>query len=321
MNLNDIQKSCMAEASIIKDYNELSKNELVNAYCDLDEKIYLYKDKTNLDRTQILMSAYWAAILLRYWYKIFEWLKTSSSLGLEATDYFDWLNDSLHDAFYYRSWRKKRREHPNIPDSDWIDNPQYVEDENAADKSINYFTGAKRGKEYQAANKQKRRSNYQSLSIDSTFDEEGYSILDREGLSVKGSSYNGLHELVNLFLEQDKLIEAVIIDSIANGESIKDEKYKYQFTTKVIEDNEEKEVTEEVQRANYMFDARKVVKYLNSINENYFTKYFNKTYNVKNYKEILTQLKKLNNNKLYREIEKTLATLRNNKELLGYIRA
>ena len=320
MTLLDIEKSCKAEASIIKvdgkGYEELTKNELANLYCDYDEQYNFSEDSEVKSKADIMRSALWSALLLRYWFKIYNWYRESRSLGLELIDFFDWLADSLRDAFYYRSWRKLRWD----VKLGWIDNPQYVEDENAADKSINYFCGAKRGKEYQAANKHKRKSNYGGkLSIDKTFDEDGYSILDKEGLSVNGSTYNGLRELVNLFLSQDKTIEAIIVDSIAYGDSVKEDKQKYTFTREEIEDETPVQVEEEVTRYNFMFDARKLVKYLNSIDENYFTTYFMKNYKVEDYKPILEKLKSFNNAKLYREIEKTITMIKTNKELLAYI--
>lgn len=343
MNLNDIKKSCEIEASIVKvtvpdengnmvqrPYNSLSdaerkaniryiKRELANKYCDYDEVSVFSKDPAEREDAERYKSAYWAAVLLCYWAKIFDWMMTSGSLGLRETDFFDWLTEAVHDAFYYRSWRPRRRIKPNDPKSGWFDNPQYKPEEaDAADKSINFFCGAKRAKEYQAANKYKRKSNYQNLSIDQSFDEDGYCILDRAGLSTDGINGMGIKGLVHQLLNENKLLEAVIVDSIANGDSFKQTRTK--IVNKVV-DEEGNEEEEKLYKYSNDFNARKLVKFLTSLDENYFKNYFDKTYNIKedNSNQILSKLKSLTNNRLYKEIEKTILIVKNRPELLGFL--
>lgn len=345
MTLDELKKSCEIESSIImvsvlgedgknvlKAYNVLSNKErqdnirelkrfVTRKYCEWEELRWSTNDQDEIDKAERYMSAFWAAILLAYWGKIYEWKMNSFSLNIPDTDYFYWLNDSLRDAFCYRSWMKRRRVHPKQPDSEWMDNPNYIEDPDAADMSINYFCKARRGKEYQAANKHKRKANTQALSIDETFDEDGYSILDREGLSTKGHGYDGIKSLINLFLEEDKLIEAVIIDSIAYGDSLKEDKNKYIYTyMDKNEKGEDVEVSETNYRYAHEFNARKVVKQLTELNDKYFTEYFTKEYNVKDYHPILEKIKSLDNNKLYKVIEKTLMSIQQTPELLQFVK-
>lgn len=336
LTLDDIKLSCEKEAEllkveciddngnkIIKGYKDLTKNELGNGYCDWDELSYFSKDEDERAKAEIMKSRYWAAILLRYWYKIPKWILESKSLRLPATTFFDWLHDSMHDTFYYRSWRKLRRARPNDPNSEWIDNPQYNDmDDNVFDRSVNFFCGARRGKEYQAVNKDKRKANVITTSIDKTVEEDGDSILDRtEGLASKGAGYDGIRELVKLFLSKNKYLEALIIDNMAYGDSYKTAKSKKTYTT--VDYNLETEKNEEVEieynSYSYEFNERKLVKLLNEINDTYFTEYFNKHYKVEDYKPILESVKSVSNNKLYKEIEKTICTIRSNPELIQYI--
>ena len=341
MTLNDIKKGCEEESAllkvsildeegkeVVKPFNTLSDEErkknirqlkryITNLYCDYDEKQYYSNDEAEKDSCERYKSACWAAVLLMYWGKIYDWMMNSKSLGLRETDFFDWLDGSVHDAFYYRSWRKKRRVKPNDPNSEWMDNPQYVEDENAADKSINFFCGARRGKEYQAANKDKRRANYQSLSIDGTFDEDGYSILDRKGLSVSGEDCMGVKGLVNQLLQDNKILEAIIVDGIANGDSFKETKTKMSRQVKSPVTGEEE--TETYYKYSYDFNARRLVKFLTTMDQEYFMKSFAKEYNLKNPEEALKKLKSIPNNKLYKEIEKTIIVVKNTPELLGFV--
>jgi len=326
MTLDDLKKSCEVEASLLvvngKTYDQLTKNELGNGFCDWDEISSTTKDEDERERAEIMKSRYWAAIMLRYWYKIPKWILESKSLNLPPIEFYNWLHGSLHDAFYYRSWRKLRRARPNDPESEWIDNPQYTDMDNCVfDRSVNFFCAARRGKEYQAANKDKRKANTQAMSIDKTFDEDGYSILDREGLSTEGSGYNGIRSLINLFLEEDKLVEAVIIDSIAYGDSLKEDKNKYIYTyMDKNEKGEDVEVSETNYRYAHEFNARKVVKQLTELNDKYFTEYFTKEYNVKDYHPILEKIKSLDNNKLYKAIEKTLMSIQQSPELLKFVK-
>ena len=327
MTLDEIKKSCEIEAEMLnvngKTYQELTKNELANGYCDWDEKAAFATDENEKAKAESMRSHYWAALLLRYWYKIFAWMAKSASLQLPPEEFFYWLNASLEDAFFYRSWRKLRRKELNNPNSEWIENPNYteMEDNAVADRSINWACSTRRGAEYQAANKYKRKANTQAISIDKTFDEDGYSILDREGLSTEGSGYNGIKSLINLFLEEDKTIEALIVDNIAFGDSLKEDKNKYIYTyIEKNEKDEDVEVSETNYRYAHEFNARKLVKQLTSINEKYFTEYFIKEYHVQDYQPILTKLKSLDNSNLYKEIEKTLMTIQQSPELLNFVK-
>lgn len=328
MTLDELKRSCEIEASGLvvngKTYDQLTKDELGNGYCDWDEIASFTEDDDERERAEIKRSQYWAAIMLRYWYKIFGWIPECKSLNLPVIEYFNWLNQSLEGVFYYRSWRPRRRIKPNDPKSEWIDNPQYKPDEeNCFDKSVNYFCKAQKGRIYQEFNKDKRKANTQAMSIDKTFDEDGYSILDREGLSTEGSGYNGIKSLINLFLENDNGIAAVILDTIAYGDSIKEEKHKYDYTY-VIESNDENKEDEVVTETNYRyaheFNERKVVKQLSGINETYFIEHFNKEYKVKDYHSILDKIKSLNNGNLHSEIQKTLLTIQQRPELLQFLK-
>ena len=224
MDIRELQNYFVLCASGLGNYQALTKTELANGYCLADEK-----------QDEVKRSQYWAALLLRYWYKIFEWAKSSESCKLPLEDFFDWLHDSLCDAFYYRSWwweyeavvregkfiEWKLDEHGNK-----IPNEHYWKvDENAPDKSINYFCAARRAKEYQALNKDKRKSNVLSQSLDASREEVGDSALEQAGAYEEGYSGNSLpKDLVVKFLEQGRLVEALIIDGIAYHDAFKETK-------------------------------------------------------------------------------------------------
>ena len=289
-------------------YKDCNPGQLADGYCDAEEA-----------GNEELCNKYWSALLLRYWYKIFEWMGNSSSLGLQPTDFFNWLHEALWDAFVYRSWRPLRKDHSDKTktwkEHPYMNNPQYrPEDAFAADRSIHFFLAAKRGKEYQLANKDKRRGNYQTLSIDSTFDEEGYYILDVAGLSEKPKVYDGIQELVNTFLSQNKPIEAIVVDTLCYGESFKTQ------TKKVVEQNYDQETGEMMETkyksVSHNFDPRRLVKCLNAVDEDYFKMWFTKRYEMSDYQPALKELKSLNNGKLYKAVERTLETIKQSPDLL-----
>lgn len=357
MTLNELQKSCQIEASIIKvkavgengeqiikTYDMLSKSELANLYCDWDEKSWFATDEEEKAKAEMMRSAYWSAIMLRYWYKIFEWMSSSASLGLEQSEFYMWLHESLCDAFYYRSWRPHRFDDKEKDENGkrikkWVEvNPQYVDymnkwrethpeatgpDPDAADRSINFFTAAKRGKEYQAANKDKRSSNFgnKCYSIDNSIDEDGHSMLDRDiNFATEMKTFSPVYDLVSLFLSENKNLEALIIDSIANGDSMKSEKKKKMVTYHEMVDGKEEEIEDEVTYTTSNYNERKLVAYLNSLDEDFFANQFSKMYKITDYKPLYEQLKSLNNGKLYRAIDRTLEMVRQNPKYLSILK-
>src|SRR5574344_849456 len=107
MTVREIQKSFIESAVALGNYQLMTKTELANGYCDADEAAQRAKesgDAAVFAEQEALRSSYFSALMLRYWYKIFEWQKNSSTLNLELSDYVDWLHDSLYVVSYYRTW-------------------------------------------------------------------------------------------------------------------------------------------------------------------------------------------------------------------------
>lgn len=374
MDIKDIQKTFITSASILGDYQNISKMELCNGYCNADEK-----------NDQLMRSAFWSALMLRYWYKIYDWAKSSESCKLPLEEFVNWLQESLYDAFYYRSWwweyeavvkhgkfvEWKLDEHGNrIPNEHY-----WVKDPNAADKSINYFCAARRGKEYQASNKDVRKANVLAYSLDASKEAVGDSAMEKAGAYEDGYKGNEItKDLVIKFLNEGKSIEALILDGIVNQDAFKEEKDIYIQTVDNDDYNEEDEepyyvgllntwciygkntnipntgknipyvkdnhwfiedidteveykkpnpktVDNKILVYKSIFDKRKLVKHLSSIDED-FMKYFSSAYEVtaEESGEILSKLKHLKNNALYRYIDKTLINLQNDpvvKSLFG----
>ena len=353
MTIDKLKQDIMATAERIKfkwinnegveeilTYDKMTPQQLADGYCDAEEA----GDEVGRDM-------YWGALLLRYWYYIYKWYQMPRTLGEDFEDLFDWLNQSLDAALYYRTWRPKRIEkvwgkrNPTtgerpLLERRWIDNPQYADavakDEKAAqegktgrvldgntfDRSMHYFLGAQRGRIYQEANKQLRRGNYQTMSIDSSFDEDGYCVLDKCGLVSPSTAMDPITDIINELIAQGKEMEAVMIDFIAHGDSYKVATVKktckeqiYDLNNKPIEgEYEDVEYKQEVAE----FSARKVVAEIKGIQDNnmveQYVANFMATYKLKDSTNIYEQLTKVNSPKIYKLIEIAIQTLRNNPD-------
>ena len=324
MDIKQIQLGFMSEAAGLGDYSLLTKLELANGYCKADE-----------EGDELKRSQYWAALMLRYWYKIYEWIQNSKSCKLQPEDFVEWLHNSLYDAFYYRSWwweYKAKVEHGKFiqweldEEGNKIPNPVYYKtDPNAADKSINYFCAARRGKEYQALNKQKRKANVLTYSLDANQEAVGDSALEEAGCYETIDHSNIVQYIVQKFINQGRSIEALILDGIANHDSFKETKTSHieKDVEEVIDDEtgevSEVETEEKVYDYSYSFDKRRLVKHLNAINEDFMKNYFSEEYQVSmaDCDLILQKLKKMNNTKLYNYIEKTLINVKQDPDIVS----
>lgn len=324
MDIKEIQLAFVREAAGLGEYNSMTKLELANGYCQAEE-----------DHDEMKRSQYWAALMLRYWYKIYEWIQNSKSCKLQPEDFVEWLHNSLYDAFYYRSWwweykavvqHGKLIEYELDEHGNKIPNPVYWKtDPNAADKSINYFCAARRGKEYQALNKQKRKTNVLTYSLDANMEAVGDSALEEAGAVEEIDHTNVIQYIVQKFLSQGRSIEALILDGIANHDAFKENKTSHieTDTEEVVNEKtgevETVEVKEKIYDYDYTFDPRRLVKHLNTINQDFMKDYFSEEYGVSldDCMEILDKLHKLNNTKLYNYIKKTLINIRQDSDILS----
>lgn len=333
MTLNEMQVAFQTDASILGEYQLMSKTELANGYCDADEKALAYKisgDKDKETEQEILRSAYYSALMLRYWYKIFEWYKNSYTLNLPLTDYVDWLSDSLYVAFYYRVWRyefeavvKKGifKEYKLDTNGNRIPNKYYYEvDQNAPDKIINRCCGSMRGRVFQFHNKDKRKADTQTYSLDAILEEDGdYAVSYIGAYSEDEKTFlGGAYSLVQMLLDRGENLEALIVHSIANYKNYKKEKEIK--TIKTISEETGEEIKQKEITVKSKFDSKKLVKHLNSIDEDFifsFCDNYKINDNIGN--KILNSLKNLSNAKLYKVIEKTLEEIKQTPDLLACI--
>lgn len=331
MTVFEMQRVFIEDASHLGDYQLMTKTQLANGYCDADEAAQQAKaagDMKTFNEKEALRSSYHSALMLRYWYKIFEWHRNSATLNLELSDFVDWLHDSLWVAFYYRTWRYEFEavvkegqfiEYKLDKDGNKIRNKYYyVVDTNAPDKIINRCCGSMRGRVFQYHNKDKRKANTQTYSLDTMIEDKGdYAAMFAGSYTNDelAKSQDDAYSLVHTLLMRGESLEALIIESIAYYDAFKEKK-----VTKVSTDfNEETRASEKYKYTTTVskFDSRTLVKHLNTIGEKFIYN-FCETYNINNIvgTKLLSRLKSLNNNKLYKAIEKTLEEIRQSPDLL-----
>lgn len=331
MTLREMQIDFTKQASRLGEFQLLTKTELANGYCDAEEAGWACKEAGDVKGHEFyedLRSQYYAALCLRYWYKIFRWMKDSASLNLAPEDFVEWLDWTFWDAFYYRQWRwewKAEVKHGHFiewkldKDGNRIPNPYYWRvDPNAPDKIINRCAGSARGYFYQYHNKDKRKADVQAYSIESMVDENGDCSLDYVGCITPGTEINGVTELINALLSKGKGIEALIIDGIVNYDSYKTTDIK-ETVIKVDEETGE-EYSDTITTSTSEFNARKLVKHLNTVNQEFMQRFI-QDYDLSKDAgiELYGQLKSMTNSKLYKSIKKTLLELRESKKYLSYL--
>lgn len=319
MTIYEMQRNFMEDASLLGDYKNMSKLELANGYCDAEEA-----------GDEQLRSAYHSALMLRYWYKIWEWQRNSASLRLEPTDFVDWLVDSLWVAFYYREWRFEYKaivKHGKFlswkldEEGNKILNPYYYKlDPNAPDKIINRCCMSIRGKEYQYHNKMNRKANVHTYSLDNMIDEEGdYAINNSGCITYDKKVYdNPVYLLVNAFYERKEWLEGLIIDGMSNPASFKDIKTK---TTEELYDEDLGEYSEtEIEKHSNIFNPRSLVKYLVNLDKKAINNYCINYDIPQIYTTLIyNKLKATTNTNLYKLIKKVQIEVRENEELKSLI--
>jgi hypothetical protein len=272
--ITEIFDSFVRSARGLGDYQSMSKTELANGYCDADEV------NDNIKKDQ-----YYSALILRYWYKVKEFASNAQFARMEISDFVSWVAESLDVGFKYRRWRD-----PSNPLSKDPDGP---------DKVFNrcFFSTHKRWLTH--FNRSQRRVNYIVESTDEHFElygDRAHSLTQHfTEIEVEGPSKT----IVQMYLNKGKIIEAIVIDTIAHQDSfVLNKKLK-----------------------SYALDKKRILSNLNSTSVSYLD-YFNYTYDVdsKQLSKVVEKLNKLPNRKLYRYINNTMSKIKKDNDLLNMLR-
>lgn len=310
MDIHELHTTYLNEAIKLGDYESMSKTYLANKYCDEEEAMWDAEAVGNeyaAKEHEALRSQYLSALMLRYWGKVYKWKEEAKSLSYTDGDYVDMLYHSLWVAFYYKAWRyeyeavvrkgkflewKLDENGQKIPNDYY-----YLKDEKAVDKIINRCCMSMKGRKYQHENTDNRKVNVNKYSIDSKQQDIGDKALLDCGCYTSDNPVSGVDEIINMYLKRDRLVEALIVDSIIYSNPFKTKRTKKivmnhdeHIEEKVIVEKQEfskrdlskylRTLPEEdlaVFCARYAVDKEKITKKLNSLDPNLFGTYIDKT--------------------------------------------
>lgn len=263
-----------------KPYEEIDIDSLANGYCNA-------KDTGNEE----LQNAYLSALILRYWYKVNDFAVALRGIAAyDREECVSLLYDCIENACEYRGWQ--------------------VDTKLNADQCIKQSI-ATRGPaaviyEY---NRDIRKANVNNVSFDqpmSTHDDESDLLEDvvDNGEFSETNSHLSVQSLIQGYINRKKLVEAIILDTIAYEDTI-----KFTRTTKTYENTEG--VTQKYVSHGQEFWGYKVVQYLSNLPDD-FIETFSKKYDVvaEELSAVVGTIKKAPNQKLYKYLSKTLESVR-----------
>lgn len=263
--LGEIYNSCYQIANSIKGWQKMNKNEIANLYLD--------------NRHTESGSVYAAALLCKYWYKVgLIWKRNKSAMTQEDCYAIVW--DGIEKAMDYAPWRNPT-------------NTLY-KDPNGPDKAINVCIDSVRKIYFTFTNRDKRKVNYgtNSVSADAFYDEYNDFIGDMldDSVSFIDTETMNITVLINTFIKNNKLPEAIIIDNIC-----------YNDSTLINNDSAQ------------VYSERKLVSSIHSLDVDEYSKYFSLQYGVDSVlvKDCINSINSLSYHLLHKLISRTLYMITN----------
>jgi hypothetical protein len=279
--LNETKNDLIEQArKLVKPYESYSIDELADAYCDA-------VDSNN----ETLKNIYISALILRFWYTIDKMYRSNTvAPSLEYEDFFWWLYEAIEYACYYRGWRD--------PDKN-------LNAQQCINKCINTI---KLQKYYNLRLDKNKTVNYCSSLDAPIYGEEdsertlGDTIESDE--IVDDHSTDDAILLVQSYINNNKIIEAILLDNIAFNDVQKHYKRTVKTTNTYGETVRYTEHSSE-------FWPYKLVQIISKLPSDY-KNYFMSRYNISEKKltSVLSVIEKSPNQKIYRYLDKMLAELR-----------
>ena len=262
-----------------KPYKEVIR-QMLDGYC-----------KAADEGDEHLKNLFISGLMLRHWDKSKKLALKCPNIGMSEEDFMDWVYEAIMLACEYRKWQK---------------------DESVnAQQCINQCIETVRVRHYYEMNLDKHKASYMTVSMETPVCDAsdngiqktlGETLVDEDAENEVRHSFgnDAAKNLVQLFLNKNRIVEAIIFDIIAFGDSLKQVKH---IKTGTDENGKTCKYTTYTSE----FWRFRTIQLLSNLPEDYFD-YFIKTYAVKTdaFKAALEVLKKANNNKLYRELDMSL---------------
>jgi hypothetical protein len=262
-------------------YESYSIDELADAYCEAVD--------TN---NATLKDVYISALILRFWFKIDKMYKSNTVAPcLEYEDFFWWLYEAIEYACKYRGWQ---------------DPTKKLNAQQCINKCIETI---KLQKYYDLRLDKKKTVNY-CVSMDAPIcgDDDDAERTLADTLEDEESGYevdtSAIISLVQSYINRNKIIEAILIDTIAFNDVQKHHKKVIKTT------NTEGEAIRYTEHSSE-FWPYKLVQIVSKLPATYKS-YFMERYRIseKKLSAVLEAIDRANNQKLYKYLKSCLADLR-----------
>lgn len=301
MSLLQVQKDLEAVAKKLPDYNRKlrDKDQLTdwaNKYCEMLDRLAI---NPNDLEAQLDAEKYVSAIMLKSWTQVnnlYQKTKTVSNMSYE--DFVTTLYERINYACKYRAWQDPTK-HTNF---------QACLNQAIATEVRNIFY---------FANLDKYKMSNSTISLDTPLDSSdsdsdtiGTNIEYEDTDMINSQSSDSAVSFIQQFINNDKIIEAIILDTIAFNDTTKTETSRKAY----IDAEGNKDYYKETMSS---FWSYRTMQYLNALPTNYRS-YFKSKYKV-NDTVLDVALNKLNsvpNQTKYRYINKTLNLAKSSAGLL-----
>lgn len=262
------------------DYTEKGKDVIqlmLDRYC-------LAKDTNDEPRKNM----YIAGLMLRFWYVVSKLQSRSPIPGLEYDDFIGWLYEAIEYACKYRAWQ---------------DPTKKVN----AQQAINQCIETIRVQKYYDLNLQKNKVNQMTSSLDVEFDDDSETspmdlLVDTDDVAAREhqEGAEAAYSLVQTCINKKKLIEAIILDTIAFNNVQKVHK-------KVVKGVDVAGNPTKYTQTSSEFWPFRCVQLLSNLPVDYAS-YFKKHYHVvePELEAAISAIRSANNQKLYRYLRSTL---------------
>ena len=279
--LNETKRDLtMCARQLTKPYESYSIDELADAYCDAID--------TN---NETLKNIYISALVLRFWHKIDKMYKSNSVAPcLEHEDFFWWLYEAIEYACKYRGWKD-------------------VDKNLNAQQCINKCIDTIKLQKYYNLRLDKNKTVNHCCSFDTPLG-DGSDDTKTIGDMLESDEYVYDHStedvlmLVQKYINNNKIIEAILIDNIAFNDVQKH--FKKTIKTKTLDGEPIKYVEHSSE-----FWAYRLVQIISKLPDTYKKSFMNR-YSISEEKltAVLEAIDKANNQKLYKFLRATLEDLR-----------
>lgn len=292
---------------------EYFKNAKVNKTSDKDLIQKLaddYVDATEMGDESLRDKAM-AGLMVKFWREIGKMQKKCTAIGhLDYGDFYAQLYRCIQAACEYKAWR----------------NPEKKTNAQACINQLILSRGA--AELLYQSNRDKNKANYCAVSLDmdlnSGSDDKEVTLMDTIADPNARAVPSPVDSIIQMYLDQGNVVEAIVVDMIANGESVKITSTPTTYT--VSEINEKTGEYEDVEyhgRAYHNeFWRYKVAQLLMDLPEDYAAELKCRfRVNSDLVDAAVNTLKTAKNTKVYKYLDNTLVLLQSQKELLASLLA